>query len=76
MNKIAPKIEFEPMAVTTMVDVPILSEAERAELLASLEEARQEIRDGKGLTFTADEFRVWFKDQVKAARARKQADGL
>jgi hypothetical protein len=67
MNRIASKIEFEPMAVTTMVDVPIVSEAERAELLASLEQAREEIREGRGTLLTAEEFGPWLSRTIKAA---------
>jgi hypothetical protein len=67
MNKIAPKTEFEPMAVTTMVDVPILSEAERAEFMASLERARAEIRDGRGTRLTAEEFGPWLSRTIEEA---------
>lgn len=37
----------EVIPVTTMVEVPVLSEAERAELVASLREAEAEIRDSR-----------------------------
>ena len=53
-----------PMA--TMVDVPVLSAAARAEMIASLREAEADIAAGRSKTFTADEFEAWL-----AARGRE-----
>ncbi len=61
--------EFIP--VTTMVEVPILSDAEKAEFMASLEEGRRKVAEGRGLTFTADEFGVWLSKMAAEALARK-----
>jgi hypothetical protein len=44
----------EVIPVTTMVEVPVLSDAERAELVASLQEAEAEIREGRTKAMTSD----------------------
>ncbi len=61
--------EFIP--VTTMVEVPILSELEKAEFIASLEDGRREIAEGRGLIFTADEFGFWLSEKAVEARVQK-----
>jgi hypothetical protein len=61
--------EFIP--ITTMVEVPILSDSEKAEFMASLEAGKREIADGRGLTFTAEEFGSWLSKSAAEARARK-----
>jgi hypothetical protein len=43
--------------VTTMEEIPLLSERERAELLASLKEAEAEIKAGKGIRYDSKKFK-------------------
>jgi hypothetical protein len=43
--------------VTTMEEIPILSEEERAKLIASLKKAEAEIEAGKGIDFEPKKFR-------------------
>jgi hypothetical protein len=54
-----------------MVEVPVLSDAERAELVASLQEAEAEIREGRTKAMTADEFSEWYWKTVENIRAKK-----
>jgi hypothetical protein len=53
------------------VEVPILSDSEKAEFMASLEAGKREIADGRGLTFTAEEFGSWLSKSAAEARVRK-----
>jgi hypothetical protein len=65
------KTTFVP--VTTMEEVPVLSDAERDELIASLKQAEQDIADGKGIAFTKPgELRAWLAKGMKEARQKKQ----
>lgn len=43
--------------VTTMEEIPVLDEAERAELIGSLKQAEAEIRAGNGAEFDPKKFR-------------------
>lgn len=43
--------------VTTLEEVPVLDEDERAELLASLKEAEAEIKAGRGIEYDRKTFR-------------------
>lgn len=43
--------------VTTMEEIPVLDEADRAELIGSLKQAEAEIGAGKGADFDAKKFR-------------------
>jgi len=43
--------------VTTLEEIPVLSETERAELSTSLKEAEQRIKAGKGLDFEPTRFK-------------------
>jgi hypothetical protein len=43
--------------VTTLEEVPVLDEDEKAQLLASLKEAEAEIKDGKGIEYKPGAFR-------------------
>lgn len=43
--------------VTTLEEILVLSESERAELSASLKEAEQRIKAGKGIDFESTKFR-------------------
>jgi hypothetical protein len=59
--------------VMTMEEVPILSEEERAELIASLKEAEAEIAAGKGVPFNPETFRDEMLTLYRAAKAKKGA---
>ena len=43
--------------VTTMEEIPVLAEDERAELLASLKEAEAEIKGGKAINYDPKSFK-------------------
>jgi hypothetical protein len=49
------RTRLEP--VTTMEEVPVLDDRERAELISSLQQAEAEIAAGKGVEFDPDAFR-------------------
>ena len=69
--------DTQTIAVTTMVEVPVLDEAARAEMIASLHEAEADIAAGRSRTFTADAFADWLAGRGRAARAAKtKAHGL
>ena len=56
----APKAKRRPttmVPVTTLEEIPVLSEMERADLSKSLKEAEQRIKAGKGLDFEPTKFR-------------------
>jgi hypothetical protein len=72
-TNLAPKPRTEAIPVTTMVDVPVLSEEERAEVIASLHEAEEDIRAGRAKTFTADEFERWLAERAKDIRTKKSS---
>jgi hypothetical protein len=55
--------------MATIVEVPVLSEEERAEFLASLAEA--DIAAGRAKTFAAGQFDEWLKRRAMAIRANK-----
>ena len=59
------------MAVTTMEEVPVLSEAERAEILASLKKAEAEIAAGQSVQYDSATFRARFIANYHAAKNAK-----
>ena len=48
------------VAVTTMEEIPALSDDEHAELAASLREAEREIAEGRGAPYDSEEMRRHF----------------
>ena len=62
MKKAAPDPERETMVVpvVTMEEVPVLSERERAELIASLKQAEAEVSAGKAKPFNREAFKKRF----------------
>ncbi len=61
------------MPVTTMEEVPILSEEERAELIASLKEAEAQIAAGEFTVFDPTTFQEWLLSVYRAAKNSKTA---
>ena len=59
------------MPVTTMEEVPILSEAERAQMLASLKEAEAEIAAGRSIRYDSETFKARFIANYHAAKNAK-----
>ena len=59
--------------VTTMEEVPILSDAERADMLASLKHAEAEIARGKSVRYDSETFRARFVANYNAAKTAKPA---
>ena len=55
--------------ITELVEVPVLSKAEKAELIGSLEEAEAEIARGEGAIFKSGELLTEYRKH----RARRQA---
>ena len=58
--------------VVTMEEVPVLSEAESAELLASLKESRADIAAGRFVELAADEIAPWLNGVAREARRKKE----
>ena len=54
--------------VTTMEEVPILSEGERAQLRASLEQAESRIKAGQGIDYDAKTFKKRLTDIYRGAK--------
>jgi len=46
--------------VTTMEEIPVLTEEERAELLVSLKKSEEDIKAGKGIDYDPKKFRDRF----------------
>ena len=59
------------MPVTTMEEVPILSDAERAQMFASLKEAEAEIAAGKSIRYDSGTFKARFIANYHAAKNTK-----
>ena len=60
------------MPVTTMEEVPVLSEEEKAELIASLKQAQAEIAAGDYFEFRQGELGPWLRQQLEEARRRQK----
>lgn len=58
--KLDPRRETMMVPVVTMEEVPVLSERERAELLASLKQAEADVAAGKAKPFNREEFKRRF----------------
>jgi hypothetical protein len=58
--KLDPHRETMIVQVVTMEEVPVLSERERAELLASLKQAEVDVAAGKAKPFNREEFKRRF----------------
>jgi len=54
--------------VTTMEEVPLLSESERAELLASLKEAEARVKAGEAIDYDPQEFKKRLLDIYRNAK--------
>jgi hypothetical protein len=57
---IKPELETTFVPVVTMEEVPVLSDEEREELIASLKEAEADIAAGRATTFDRESFRARF----------------
>jgi hypothetical protein len=55
-----PKRETVAVPVVTVEEVPVLSERERADLVASLKQAEADVAAGKAKPFDLDEFKKRF----------------
>jgi len=56
------------LPVTTMEEIPVLSETERAELLASLTEAEQRMASGKAVDYDPKSFKKRMLGIYRAAK--------
>ena len=57
--------------VTTMEEVPVVSEQERAELLASLKDAEADIAAGNFVEFEPGTLEPWLREHAAEARRNK-----
>jgi hypothetical protein len=68
-DKSATSAKKRPHAVD---ELPVLSDSERAQLLASLEEARQRIKSGEGIDFDPKTFKQRLIDIYRAAKRERR----
>ena len=54
--------------VTTMEEIPVLSETERADLVASLKEAEARIQAGEGIDYDPKNFKKCLVDIYRGAK--------
>lgn len=54
--------------ITTMEDIPVLSERERADLTAALKEAEADIKAGKGTAYESNVFKKRLLDIFRNAK--------
>lgn len=66
------KTTFLP--VTTMEEVPVLSDAEKTELIESLKQAQAEIVAGDYSEFKPGELGPWLRRQLQDARRRRKEE--
>jgi hypothetical protein len=57
--------------VTTMEEVPVLTSAERAEFIDSLEIAQAQINDGDFLEYETEAFKIWLFDAYRGDNKRE-----
>jgi hypothetical protein len=62
--------KMEYVEITQAEEMPVLSAAEKAELIQSLKDAEAEIENGDCLKFAPGEFGDWIKQQFDEAIAR------
>ncbi len=63
------RMEF--VEIVQAEEMPVLTAEENAELLASLETARQQVRSGECLTLAAEEIGPWLRAGLEKARQRQ-----
>ena len=61
--------EFIP--VTTMVEVPILSDVEKSEFMASLAKSERDLAEGQFESLSGEEFGAWLSKLSAEVRAKK-----
>jgi hypothetical protein len=71
MQTTAPRTTTVP--VTTMEEVPVLSDAEREEFMASIREAEAQLDSGDYLEFGPGELEAWLDERLAEARRKKSA---
>jgi hypothetical protein len=75
MNKSAVKTANRKttlVPITSMEELPVLSEDEKAELLASLKQAQSEMASGDYAEFKQGELNAWLQGEMKDARRRQK----
>jgi hypothetical protein len=69
MSTIAPTTSITTLIpVTTMEEIPMLSEQQHAELVASLREAEQEVALGRGVSYDSNDMRAHFMQGIEEKR--------
>ena len=74
MTKPAPKSterRMEYVEITQAEEMPVLSDEEKAELIASLKEAEAEIDRGEGVRLAPDEIGPWLQAMFDQALQRR-----
>jgi hypothetical protein len=64
--------EMEYVEITQAEEMPVLSDAERAALIASIEEASAAALRGEGLLLKPDEIGPWLRAGLEQARMRRR----
>jgi predicted transcriptional regulator len=59
------------MPVTTMEEVPVFTEAERADMLATLKQGEADITAGRATRLQPAEVEPWLRGKLEKARAKK-----
>jgi hypothetical protein len=75
MSKTTAKTTERPMEyveITQAEEMPVLSDAEKAELLQSLKDAEARLANGEGIVFKPGEFGQWMREQMKEYRSNRK----
>jgi hypothetical protein len=64
--------EMEYVQITLAEEMPVLSAEEKAELIASIEEAQAGARRGEGLLLKSEEIGPWLRAGLEQARQRRR----
>jgi hypothetical protein len=75
MSKTAAKSterKMEYVEITQAEEMPVLSDAEKAELLQSLKDAEARLANGEGIVFKPGEFGQWMRDRIKEHRSKRK----
>jgi hypothetical protein len=75
MSKTAAKSterKMEYVQITQAEEMPVLSDAEKAELLQSLKDAEARLANGEGIMFKPGEFGKWMRERMKEYRSNRK----
>jgi hypothetical protein len=75
MNKPVPgstERAMEYVEITQAEEMPVLSDAERADLLQSLKDAEARLDRGEGIVFQPGAFGSWMRERIKELRSSRR----